>query len=272
MHESKEYPFRQALTDIFDVSFENSPVSFSTATESSGDNNGETWQFPAPFDFLNLESLASDNRGIEQPETASENSNDNTRETEPPVSGVSLEDLATDEYIKYSPTSAEGSFGEIVPDSVAEMRTFDDMAQKIEPFRTAFDNAYGGRRIFLTKKGYLGLGPASIRADDTIMLVEGSYVPSIFRKAVRTRNDSMDSIESLERWYSQVRSAMESQTDLPEPQSRRHSFDSDIWGRKARPKAGETCWRLVGEAYVHGIMHGEALLDKSLSTETIRVI
>jgi hypothetical protein len=272
MHESKEYPFRQALTDIFDVSFENSPVSFSTATESSGDNNGETWQFPAPFDFLNLESLASDNRGIEQPETASENSNDNTRETEPPVSGVSLEDLATDEYIKYSPTSAEGSFGEIVPDSVAEMRTFDDIAQKIEPFRTAFDNAYGGRRIFLTKKGYLGLGPASIRADDTIMLVEGSYVPSIFRKAVRTRNDSMDSIESLERWYSQVRSAMESQTDLPEPQSRRHSFDSDIWGRKARPRAGETCWRLVGEAYVHGIMHGEALLDKSLSTETIRVI
>jgi hypothetical protein len=41
---------------------------------------------------------------------------------------------------------------------------------------------------------------------------------------------------------------------------------------KERSEIGETHWILVGEAYVHGIMHGEGLLNQTRPLETIHII
>jgi hypothetical protein len=68
------------------------------------------------------------------------------------------------------------------------------------------------RRLFKTEKGYLGLGPRSLKKEDEVALLKGGMVPLVIRK-----------------------------TD--------NNFE------------------LVGDCYVHGIMHGEAF-----SEEACRVI
>jgi hypothetical protein len=96
------------------------------------------------------------------------------------------------------------------------------------------------------------------------MLIQGSYVPMVFRKAVRTSIDSLDSFESGKRKHVQ--------SNLPSAPDSKFSIDPDPWSRNKRPKTDETSWRSVGEAYVHGIMHGEAVNGRTLPLETIHVI
>jgi hypothetical protein len=75
-------------------------------------------------------------------------------------------------------------------------------------FLLAAHSACGGRRLFHTSKGYLGLGPALLQAGDLVCVLAGGAIPFVLRQ------DSRSS-----------------------PSKRR--------------------FKLVGEAYVHGIMHGE---------------
>jgi hypothetical protein len=140
------------------------------------------------------------------------------------------------------------------------------MMEKLEPFKTAWEKNYDGRRIFLTKKGYLGTGPASTMVKDKIMLIEGSYVPYIFRNA---REEDNDSIYSL-RGEGEESSRNPSKAKAQNFAQKVNGLDT---GTKNRgPELAETYWRLVGEAYVHGIMHGEAFSRESQSVETIHVI
>lgn len=39
-----------------------------------------------------------------------------------------------------------------------------------------------GRRLFITKKGHLGLGPAAIQADDIIVVICGAELPLVLRQ------------------------------------------------------------------------------------------
>lgn len=73
-------------------------------------------------------------------------------------------------------------------------------------FSKAFHRASWGRTLFITKKGYLGLGPYTIRPGDQVVILKGGRTPYIWRK------------------------------------KRDH-------------------YVLVGECYVHGIMHGEVFGD-----------
>jgi hypothetical protein len=90
---------------------------------------------------------------------------------------------------------------------------------RIKPFHDAFKANYLDRRLFVTRQGYLGIAPWTLREGDTVMIVPGSYVPFVFRE----------------------------------------------WNE------GGT-WRLIGEAYVHGIMNGEAVKDEGILFETIHVV
>jgi hypothetical protein len=78
-----------------------------------------------------------------------------------------------------------------------------------ECFPLAAHSACGGRRLFHTSKGYLGLGPALLQAGDLVCVLAGGAIPFVLRQDLRSS-----------------------------PSKRR--------------------FKLVGEAYVHGIMHGEA--------------
>ena len=90
-----------------------------------------------------------------------------------------------------------------------------------EPYVLAHSRAYGRRRLFATKSGYLGLGPVSVEAGDTVWIVPGFDLPLLLRHFQHT-----DAIIGPQRL------------------------------------------NLVGEAYVHGIMRGEAvekLTDRDLT-------
>lgn len=52
-------------------------------------------------------------------------------------------------------------------------------------FKDTFEKMYVDRRIFATKKGYMGTAPWTTMDGDVIMLVAGAYVPYVFRQSVR---------------------------------------------------------------------------------------
>lgn len=132
------------------------------------------------------------------------------------------------------------------------------MLGKLEPFQSAWEKNYTGRRIFLTEKGYLGIGPATTKVNDMVMIVKGSYGPYMFRETFETRSNSIDSVQS------------QGQEELPRHQSeaKEQKFgqgstevgDNGI-GEQCS-ESGQGYWKLVGEAYAHGLMHGEGLRIK----------
>ncbi|KAF2402226.1 HET-domain-containing protein [Trichodelitschia bisporula] len=89
--------------------------------------------------------------------------------------------------------------------------TSDDNAAVAAGFDQALWNSCLGRRLFVTKKGYMGIAPSSTTRGDQVALFAGGVTPYIIRK-VKTR------------------------------------------------------FRFVGDCYVHGIMHGEALDASSFGT------
>ena len=201
IHSSQGYPFLQAMTDVFSRS--DHPV--------------------AP---ITLQTLF--------PPVTFDNQEQNHHSTTP-----SCETLPqVDDGIEYSLESAIDSQvnqGRFALSDLAEI--WGPMLKHTEPFKSTFDKHCEGRRIFLTKKGYLGLGPKGAQAGDAIILLKGSYVPYIFRKAVNPK----------------VTDVSNGITD-------------------ERPERDETHWRLVGEAYVHGIMHVEALSGEDAAFEAIHII
>jgi len=93
-------------------------------------------------------------------------------------------------------------------------------AESRSPFSVVFGDVYGRRRLFVTAKGYLGLGPSSLQVGDKVYILKGANVPFLLRE--QEREDSREGATSNE---------------------------------------SEMNYKLVGEAYIHGIMNGE-LFDK----------
>lgn len=84
-------------------------------------------------------------------------------------------------------------------------------------YATSFVYIAGLRRFFITKNGYIGLGPKSMQAGDSVFVFPGGIVPFILRT-------------------------------------------SDLGS-----------YRLVGEAYVHGIMNGEAVNDMTRTLTQVNI-
>lgn len=85
--------------------------------------------------------------------------------------------------------------------------------------KNAIDRVYKDRRVFRTRKGYLGSGPRDIRLGDVVCIVAGSSTPFLFRRVEQEGGEGL------------VAGHMPSAEEL-----------------------GKV--RAVGEAYVHGVMDG----------------
>jgi hypothetical protein len=106
--------------------------------------------------------------------------------------------------------------------------------------------ASAGRRFFVTKRGYIGMGPRIMSIGDYAFVISGSQVPFILRRTHGSEACYGASIETLN-------SAMAAQS-IYTPAGK---------GAKA-PKNQENCYRthsdpyhVIGDAYVHGVMNGE---------------
>lgn len=66
------------------------------------------------------------------------------------------------------------------------------------PCGRAFGRNYGGRRLFTTKKGYLGLGPYSAEVGDRVCILPGSDMPFVLRKSNGTQSEPESPVPSID--------------------------------------------------------------------------
>ncbi|KAJ4294250.1 hypothetical protein N0V90_007940 [Kalmusia sp. IMI 367209] len=101
------------------------------------------------------------------------------------------------------------------------------------------------RNVFITEKGLLGICPSWTKKGDALMLVKGGYVPYLF-----THIDE-DMRHKLEAYQTAIGSP-----DIPE--SAKSRLQREIM--KLQENFGAIdAWVLTGEAYVEGVMEGEAV-------------
>lgn len=130
------------------------------------------------------------------------------------------------------------------------------------------------RKLFVTRDGLVGFGPAWLKSNDRVMLVQGAPVPYIFRHVSEVDlhgiiRQAMASLDVLGKRIGEsqledvAKAGKKNQSEVKDSQT--------TWylKRKARGlrakiaehelQIGRDVWFLVGEAYVEGIMHGEAM-------------
>ena len=100
------------------------------------------------------------------------------------------------------------------------------------------ETATQGRRFFITKKGYFGLGPEKCEQGDLVTVLKGGNVPYILRP-----QRSLRQILQVSKVFTQAN------TD--------HSDRVDIM-RTAVDLYSNGIYTILGDSYVHGIMDGEA--------------
>lgn len=138
------------------------------------------------------------------------------------------------------------------PRQAGEKRSFDgavpvDLSNLAQAFDRALEDSLGGqpeRYLFTTEEGYIGLGPQCVRSDK-ILIVKGSDVPLAVGENYRMKAEDYRvppiSMEEALAW-------------LSSPPS---------------PPLTEFEYTLRGEAYVHGVMHGEAINSSEPDWETV---
>ncbi|KAF2493461.1 HET-domain-containing protein [Lophium mytilinum] len=97
----------------------------------------------------------------------------------------------------------------------------------------AIDLVTSNRRFFITRTGYLGLGPEDMEVGDSVYVINGSNVPLVLREEVPHFRDESNRTK-------------ENTTDPTYPH-----------------------FRLIGQCYVHGIMDGEACQDAEKDIELV---
>lgn len=126
-------------------------------------------------------------------------------------------------------------------------------------FQYLLECASGGRRFFRTRKGYIGTGPAAMNIGDSVAVLLGSRVPFVLRQDEQApRRCSGETIRVLF--------------------SERASYQA---GKGAKVQKDETilchdshqhCYRVVGDAYVHGIMTADIKRTNQWKVEPIYLI
>jgi len=112
-----------------------------------------------------------------------------------------------------------------------------------------YNSGIGLQSLFITKGGYLGIGPNWLRNGDGVFLVADAKAPYILAK--------VDDV--LQRQAREIREQLDTgmSRSVKLTRKQRKSLQTQLLEIESRPR-GENAWQLVGEAYVEGIMHGEA--------------
>jgi len=135
-------------------------------------------------------------------------------------------------------------FGDFVwPDLAQPLNAYDQ--PEVRHFVTLLMRvSHFHRRIFVTRSGYVGLGPSHLQQGDHVMLVQGGTVPYVF----------VSYLDYVERHHGDV-----SEGKRPSKRSSLHATSGDL-----------DQWIFLGEAYVEGIMKGE--LEKKAVFKQIAVV
>jgi hypothetical protein len=111
-------------------------------------------------------------------------------------------------------------------------------------FQYILECASGGRRFFKTKKGYIGTGPADMKVGDSVAVLLGSRVPFILRGEYRLTEQCFG--QEIRVLFTEGSEYYEAGTG-----AKVQKAEAIICYSLHR-----RCYRVVGDAYVHGIMDG----------------
>lgn len=100
-------------------------------------------------------------------------------------------------------------------------------------FATAYNVAYGGRKLITLDRRYLGLAPLSAKQGDEVWILPGLSVPAVLRRIDKRVEDGLSEL----------------------------SIDEAV-----------AKYEFVGAAYIHGIMRGEAVGGEEMILEEITLI
>jgi hypothetical protein len=99
-----------------------------------------------------------------------------------------------------------------------------------------------GRRLFLTQLGYIGIGAANVQADDVVCILSGTRIPFLLRPSNGRVATFQDGLASIAGCYNVQNNNV---------------FNVHV--RNIADEPSKHCmFELVGDAYVHGLMDGEA--------------
>ena len=111
-----------------------------------------------------------------------------------------------------------------------------DLDEGISGIHHALKTATASRRFFLTKSGYMGIGPRTTVVGDRVYVFKGGNIPFIVREDRLVTADS----------------------------------DEDVSGPSDTP-VGDG-FRLIGDCFVHGLMDGQAFTQTSLQAGKINLL
>jgi hypothetical protein len=92
-----------------------------------------------------------------------------------------LSDLTEPRRIQAQDRAAYQLWKKFLGGESADMVEDNPCPPQIEAFGTSFQQATTNRKLFLTKEGYLGLGPREMQVGDQVYLINGSNVPFVLR-------------------------------------------------------------------------------------------
>jgi len=133
-----------------------------------------------------------------------------------------------------------------------------DEVRSKNAFHHAVECASGDRRIFITHKGYIGTAPDHIREGDDVFILYKSRVPFILRLSDTASTCQGETREVL------IEDGGSDEPDLiPLTEANRNKL-IEASQQQGLPmevcnEVHEHCYHVVGDAYVHGIMDGEAI-------------
>jgi hypothetical protein len=116
------------------------------------------------------------------------------------------------------------------------------------------------RRLYVTYRGYLGLGPKSIKPGDSVCLARGCVTPLILRRShIPAGGYMITIIKTMTSWIYWLRDIILRRCASLFGWS--HILSSSAPVSNPPYDDRPSLYRLVGETYVHGIMNGEAVTE-----------
>lgn len=124
-------------------------------------------------------------------------------------------------------------------------------------FHLSVDRASRGRCFFVTEQGLMGVAPPGIQSGDEVFVLQGSRVPLVLRRGSGSRRCLERVVEKL------VLSTEEERAKVRVGESTTAADLSKQEAAKFRVcnEDHDVSYQLIGDAYVHGIMDGEALWE-----------
>lgn len=138
------------------------------------------------------------------------------------------------------------------------------MSPEAQRYVKAFQLALLRQVVFRTKEGLIGMGPFWLEKGDKVMLVRGAIVPYVFRhidEDLRLRVTKLQAeLKELKGKLARCRvSADKKQRESVVGLEKKVADLSGEIGKLEAQVGKKDAWILVGEAYVEGLMRGEAL-------------